>query len=62
MKKKKHKEISEFTKEDKIKALSSQGWYELKTTNNWVDGTNVPKNWKGVTYDVAFEKIYKKIK
>jgi len=62
MEKKKRKDIEEFSKNEKIKFLRMFGWYELKSKNNWVEGINVPKNWRGIDYENAFEKLYKKNK
>ncbi len=56
----------EISKTEKIEYLRLNGWYELKDKNNWVDGTKVPKNWKGLNLNDAFERFYntnkKKIK
>ncbi len=48
----------EFTKTEKMEYLRLNAWYELKDKNNWVDGTKVPKNWKGLSLDEAFKKFY----
>lgn len=52
----------ELTKSEKIEYLRLNGWYELKTKNNWVNGTKIPKNWKGMTIEDAFEDFYSKNK
>ena len=48
----------EISKAEKIDYLRLNGWYELKNKNNWVNGVKVPKNWKGLTMEEAFEKFY----
>jgi hypothetical protein len=54
----KRRPIDEIIKSEKIAYLRLNGWYELKTKNNWVDGTKIPKNWKGLNLDDAFERFY----
>ncbi len=54
----KRKPIDEITKPEKIAYLRLNGWYELKTKNNWIDGMKPPKNWKGLNLDDAFERFY----
>ncbi len=54
----KKREPNEFSKGEKINYLRRNGWYEVKESNNWIDGKNIPKKWKGVSLDKAFEKFY----
>lgn len=49
----------EIPKAEKIELLRLNGWYELGSKNNWVDGTKVPKNWKGLPLEEAFDVFYK---
>lgn len=49
----------EISKMEKIELLRLNGWYELKSKNNWVNGIKVPKNWKGVSLEEAFDVFYK---
>jgi len=56
------KNPEDFKKEEKSKILRMNGWYELQKTNNWVYGNDVPKKWKGLDLEGAFEKFYEKNK
>ena len=50
-------DIENLTKAEKIEYLRANGWYELKSSNNWVNALNIPKNWKGLNLDDAFKKL-----
>ena len=54
--------VKNLTKAEKIEYLRANGWYELKSANNWVNAFNIPKNWKGLNLEDAFENFYEKNK
>lgn len=56
------KQEKDISKNRKVELLRLNGWYELRERNNWVHNIDVPKNWKGLSVDDAFDKLKTKIK